>query len=125
VDYDFAQVQVANPAHPDQQAPRLHAAYWPTRGLKAGAPVTFLVRSFRVPADQVDEFWDFGDGSPVQHTRSHANVHNSVAEKHDKEGYATIQHSFAKPGRYLVCVRRGNARGETATAHLEVLIEAR
>ena len=52
VDYDFTLVRVVDPAKPDAQPPRIHAAYFPTTGIKAGDDLTFKVRSFAIdPAD--------------------------------------------------------------------------
>ena len=45
--YDFAAVQIVDPAHPEDLPPTIHAAFAPTTGLHAGDPVTFKVRTFR------------------------------------------------------------------------------
>ena len=50
VDYDFAVVQVMDRDHPKLVLPSIHAAYWPTLGLKPGDEVTFKVRTFRIGA---------------------------------------------------------------------------
>lgn len=128
VAYDFADIRVVDPAHLDQQAPRLHAAYHPTTQLKAGDPVTFLVRSFCVrPGDKANEIWDFGDGSPTVNVRSEAcdAVSISAAQKTSKTGYAVTVHRFEHPGRYLVSVHRTNDHGETGWVRLQVLVEPR
>ncbi|MFH1267459.1 MAG: PKD domain-containing protein, partial [Planctomycetota bacterium] len=120
VDYDFAKVFINDRTDPKLLAPRLHAAYWPTFGIKAGDEITFKVRSFRVKADEGHEEWDFGDGSPAVKVQSDGN-----AQAHAKDGYAVTTHRFARPGRYLVSVRRTNPRGETGTDRLDVLVEPR
>lgn len=113
VAWDFAVVQVLDPARPDPLPPTIHAAYWPTLGVRAGQPVTFKVRSFRIR--EGEETWDFGDGTPPVQVRSDGN-----ARVHDPQGYAVTTHHFARPGQYLVRVQRANARGQTAQAHLWV-----
>lgn len=117
-DYDFAVVQAVDPAQPKDVPPSIHAAYWPTEGLKPGQEITFKVRSFRLRADEGRERWDFGDGSPAAEVRSDGN-----AVKLAKDGYAVTTHRYARPGDYIVSVRRTNDRGETATAHLHVRVE--
>jgi murein DD-endopeptidase MepM/ murein hydrolase activator NlpD len=120
VDYDFAVVQVIDPARADQSPPTIHAAYWPTFGIKVGDEVTFKVRSFRIGRRDGHETWDFGDGSPAVQVQSDGN-----AEVHAKDGYAVTTHRYREPGRYLVTVRRTNRRGDTATTHVHVLVEPR
>jgi hypothetical protein len=120
IDYDFALVQVVDPEFPDQQAPRVHAAYSPTFGIKPNDEITFKVRSFRVDRDEGQEEWDFGDGSPVVKVQSDGN-----AEAHAADGYAITTHRYARPGHYLVTVHRTNRRGETGMDHLHVLVEPR
>ncbi len=118
VDYDFALVQVVDRRSPDQQAPRVHAAYWPTFGIGPGDEVTFKVRTFRVEPDEGQETWDFGDGSPAVTTHSPGN-----ADPHDPQGYAVTTHRYRQPGHYVVSVERANRRGEIGTAHLHVIVE--
>ena len=120
VDYDFALVQVIDRKHPTQQPPTIHAAYWPTFGIKAGDEVTFKVRSFRIGSDDGEETWDFGDATPMVTVKSDGN-----AIAHAPDGYAITTHRFEKPGHYLVSVRRTNLRGETATARLQVRVGPR
>src|SRR5262249_46956412 len=91
VDYDFATVLVIDKETPERLPPTLHAAYVPTSGIRPGQPVTFKVRCFRYTFGQ--ETWDFGDGTPTVTTRSDGNV-----EQHAKDGYAVVEHRFAKPG---------------------------
>jgi murein DD-endopeptidase MepM/ murein hydrolase activator NlpD len=117
LDYDFALVQVIDRKQSPQQPPTIHAAYWPTFGIKPGDEVTFKVRSFRIGADDGEETWDFGDGTPEVTVKSDG---NAIALAPD--GYATTTHRFGKPGHYLVSVRRTNLRGETATARLQVRV---
>ena len=120
VDYDFALVQVIDRKHPTQQPPTIHAAYWPTFGIKPGDEVTFKVRTFRIGSDDGEETWDFGDGSPEVTVKSDG---NAIALAPD--GYAFTTHRFGKPGHYLVSVRRTNLRDETATARLQVRVESK
>jgi hypothetical protein len=119
-DYDFAVVQVCDPAQPDRYPPSIHAVYWPTFGLKAGDEVTFLVRSFRVRPDEGCERWDFGDGSPAVEVRSDGN-----AKQLAKDGYAATRHRYRQSGHYLASVERTNDRGEKAIGRLHVRIEPR
>jgi len=117
IDYDFAVVHVINPQRLDQVPPSIHAAYWPTFGLKPGQEITFKVRSFRLRADEGRERWDFGDGSPPVEVQS-----DGRAVKLAKDGYAVTTHRYQRPGHYLVSVQRTNDRGETATARLHVRV---
>ena len=114
--YDFAAVQIIDPARPDDLPPTIHAAYAPTTGLHAGDPVTFKVRTFRTTDGS--ETWDFGDGSPAVTVHSDGNVN-----QHAPDGYAVTVHRFAKPGDYLVRVERANRRGWKATARLHVRVD--
>ncbi len=116
-DYDFAVVQVIDRDHPKQLPPSIHANYSPTFGIKPGDSVTFKVRSFRIAADDGQETWDFGDGSPPVSVQSDGN-----AVKLAKDGYAVTTHSYAKAGHYLVTVRRTNHLGQTATGHVHVRV---
>lgn len=117
--WDFAVVQVMDPAGGREgMPPSIHANYHPTAGIRVGDPVVFKVRSFLTQAG--DEVWDFGDGSPEVRVRSDGN-----AVVHAKDGYAMLEHRFARPGDYLVRVQRANARGEVAMAHLSVHVDPR
>jgi murein DD-endopeptidase MepM/ murein hydrolase activator NlpD len=115
-DYDFAAVQVIDPAHPEDLPPTIHAAYAPTTGLLASDPVTFKVRTFRTTDGS--ETWDFGDGTPAVTVHSDGNVN-----QHAPDGYAVTVHRFSRPGDYLVRVERANRRGWTATARLHVRVD--
>lgn len=115
-DWDFAVVQVADPAKPQELPPTIHAAYYPTTNLRPGDLITFKVRTFRTTHGE--ERWDFGDGSPPVTVQSDGN-----ANVHAKDGYAVTQHAYAKPGDYLARVERTNERGETAIGHVHVRIE--
>ena len=97
--------------------PAIHAACWPTTGLRAGDEVTFKVRTFAVKPDEGRETWDFGDGSDTVETQSDGN-----AKQHAKDGYAVTKHRFKKPGAYIVTVKRTNSRGQTATGRLHVVV---
>lgn len=117
VDYDFAVVQVLDPAGPDHYTPSLHATYAPTMGIRCGDPVTFQVRAFGVTAGE--EVWDFGDGTAPARTRSDGNV-----DPLSKDGYAKVVHRYQQPGHYLVHVQRSAPDLPTAHARLHVLVEA-
>jgi murein DD-endopeptidase MepM/ murein hydrolase activator NlpD len=115
VDYDFAVVNVLDPAHPEQLPPSIHAVYSPTFGIQPGDPVTFLVRTFRTTDGK--ETWDFGDGSGPVTVQSDGNVVPLA-----KEGYARTVHRFEKVGHYLVRVERTDRRGFTAVGRLQVRV---
>jgi len=117
---DFVVVQVFDRDKPLPMPPAIHAAYWPTLGLKSGDEVTFKVRTFAVRPDEGEEAWDFGDGSPAVTTRSDGN-----ARRHDPEGYAVTTHRYADAGDYVVAVQRTNGRGEEAVGRLLVRVGAR
>ncbi|MFO0953597.1 MAG: PKD domain-containing protein, partial [Isosphaeraceae bacterium] len=116
--YDFAIVQVIDPARPTVLPPTIHAAFSPTTGVKAGSDVTFKVRTFRVGRDGGHEVWDFGDGTPAVTAQSDGN-----ARQLDPNGYAVTTHRFEKPGDYLVRVERANRDGMKAAARLHVRVE--
>jgi hypothetical protein len=97
-------------------APTIHASYWPTLDVRAGQPVTFLVRSCRTTFGH--ETWNFGDGSALVTVKS-----DGCAIEKNREGYARTQHVFQKPGEYIVGVERANERGEKATFHLFVPVK--
>jgi len=109
--YDFAIVQVIGPDEKNLP-PAIHPSHSPTSNLKPGDSITFKVRTFR---DEGGETWDFGDGTPAVKVKSDGN-----AKALAKDGYATTQHSFAKPGDYIVSVEHVNKRDERAVAHLWV-----
>jgi murein DD-endopeptidase MepM/ murein hydrolase activator NlpD len=116
VAYDFAVVQVIDPAEPQALPPSIQAVYAPSLSVKAGEPVTFKVRTFRT--QDGEEVWDFGDGTEPVTVKSDGNV-----KIHNPDGFAVTEHAFAKRGDYIVSVRRTNARGFTATAHLWISVE--
>ncbi|NUQ64814.1 MAG: peptidoglycan DD-metalloendopeptidase family protein [Pirellulales bacterium] len=118
IDYDFARVKIAQREQPEQHPPGVHAAYWPTFGIKRGDEVTFKARSFAVDRNDGCEAWDFGDGSPAVTTQS-----NSSGDAHAPDGYAITAHRYREPGHYLVSVRRTNQRGQSGTDHLHVVVE--
>jgi murein DD-endopeptidase MepM/ murein hydrolase activator NlpD len=115
IDYDFAVVNVVATDQPDRLPPSIHAAYYPTFGIKLGQPVSFLVRTFRTTDGR--ESWDFGDGSPKVEVQSDGNVVPLA-----KDGYARTVHHFEKAGHYIVRVERINRYGYPAIAHLHVRI---
>jgi len=117
VDYDFAEVHVVSPKAPDRYAPGIHAVYWPTFGNRINQPITFKVRSFREPFGE--EVWDFDDGSPKVRVKSDGNI-----DPHANDGYAVTQHTYRKPGDYLVRVHRKTKSGQTATTRLHVHVAA-
>jgi hypothetical protein len=120
IDYDFASIRVVDPQQPDQRPPGVHAAYWPTQGIKAGQEITFKARSFNVAPDEGEEEWDFGDRTPKVRTRSDGN-----AQAQNPDGYAVTKHRYADAGVYLVQVSRSNRRAETGTARLEIIVRPR
>jgi len=120
ISYDFAEIRVRDANQPDQQPPGIHAAYWPTFGIKADDEITFKVRSFNVAPDEGGEEWDFGDGTPAVRVHSDGN-----AQALAPDGYAITMHRYCDAGHYLVKVSRANRRGETATARLSVVVAPR
>ncbi len=117
VDYDFTSVLVIDNREPDRFPPFIHAAYFPTFGIKTGAPVTFKVRTFYITEGH--ETWDFGDGSEPVKVQSDGN-----ADQHAKDGYAVTTHRFEEPGHYVVRVERTNKNGIRAVGHLQVRVGA-
>lgn len=115
-DYDFAIVQVLDPAKPGEYAPSLHAAYAPTLNVKPGDPITFKARAFRL--EEGEETWNFGDGSPAVRTQSDGNK-----VPLNKDGYAVVTHRYAKPGSYVVRIERTADDGTPATQHLHVIVD--
>ena len=120
VDYDFGKVTVADPGVPAAGRCYLHASYWPTKRIRVGGEVSFLVRSFRVDPPRGDEMWDFGDGSPTARTQS-----DGAVDQHNKDGYAMTKHHFERPGDFIVTVRRSNNDGQWAVDKLDVRVESR
>jgi len=115
IDYDFAVVQIIDRNHPDQVPPAIHAAYYPTSGIKTGDEVTFKVRSFRTVHGS--EVWDFGDGTPKVTVQSDGN-----AQAHDLQGYAVTTHRYKRRGNYIATVERTNERGHRAVTHLHIRV---
>jgi murein DD-endopeptidase MepM/ murein hydrolase activator NlpD len=115
IDYDFAVVNVLDPKTPKLMPPSIHAAYYPTFGIKPGDPVFFKVRTFRTTDGK--ETWNFGDGSAKVEVQSDGNVVPLA-----KDGYAPTVHRFERAGHYVVRVERTNNRGETAIAHVQVRV---
>jgi murein DD-endopeptidase MepM/ murein hydrolase activator NlpD len=118
VAYDFVRVLVVDPAEADVFPPNVHAAYWPTEGLKAGDPVTILVRTFRTPPGT--ETIDFGDGSESAKVRSGSDTGNL-----DPNGYASVVHRYEQPGDYLVRIDRENEQGWPVFTHLHIRVMPR
>ena len=114
--FDFAHVCVLDPDNLTHYPPNVNANFHPTRDLHPGDEITFKARAFRMQGGQ--ERWDFGDGSPVQTTRS-----PETAEPHAEDAYAEIKHRYASPGQYIVSVSRTHANGQTATHKLCVTVD--
>jgi hypothetical protein len=115
VDYDFAIVQVLDPAKLNSYVPSLHANYYPSLDNRVGQPITFKVRAFYT--SEGEEIWDFGDGSPEVHTKSDGN-----GPALNKDGYAIVQHTFQHSGHYLVRIKRLTDSGMPAFEHLDVQV---
>jgi hypothetical protein len=116
VSYDFAVVFVVDRSQPERRVPSIHANYSPSQVVRAGAPVTFKVRTFNTTDGS--ESWDFGDGSPPVEVHSDGN-----AVQHAPDGYAVTTHAFKNPGDYVVRVERSNTFGVKAVAHLHVHVD--
>ncbi len=114
-DYDFAVVNVLDQTELSKLPPSIHAAYFPTFGVRPGTPVKFYVRTFRTTDGE--ETWDFGDGSPKVKVLSDGNVVPLA-----KDGYAITSHTYANAGHYVARVQRTNRLGYTATAHVHVRV---
>lgn len=116
IGYDFNVIQVLD-KDPSKPIPTLQPAFHPTLGIKAGDPVTFLVRTFN--SEIGNEEWNFGDGSP------NVKVLSEKVNKSDptKGKFADTVHKFAKPGIYVVTVERSNESGYKATGRLQVIVK--
>lgn len=120
---DSAIVSVLNAATPEAPCISLHAAYYPSLDARAGRPITFQARSFLMnykpmprPPGQITERWDFGDGSTgVSHS-------DGNASKLAAHGYSRIEHTYTKPGRYLVKVESSAPDGAEARMVLDVIV---
>lgn len=117
VDFDFAYIQVFDTQFPEKQIPTIHPAFYPTLNIKAGDPVTFLVRTFG--SQTGEEIWDFGDGTEK------VAVNSGVVEQQTQNDgkYAETVHAFSKPGHYVVRVERKNESGFPAIGHLHVKVD--
>lgn len=116
ISYDFNVIQVID-KDPAKRIPTLQPAFFPTMNIKAGDPVTFLVRTFN--SDIGNEEWNFGDGSP------NVKVKSEIVNRSDptKGKFAETVHEFSKPGQYVVSVERSNESGYKATGHLYVVVK--
>jgi len=112
--YDFAVVQVRLKEDLNKTIPVMQAAYHPTLNIKAGEPVTFLVRTFNTAVD--NELWDFGDGSPKVTTK----CETVIRPHHIKTKFAETVHTYTQAGNYIVRVERADENGFKAVAHLWV-----
>jgi murein DD-endopeptidase MepM/ murein hydrolase activator NlpD len=116
IDYDFAVVQVYDRANPDYRIPVLQPAYYPTLNIKAGDPVTFLVRTFNTAFG--NEVWDFGDRSQTVSVKS-----DTVDRKNPHQGkFAAVTHVFSNQGHFVVKVERADENGIKAIGHLDVIV---
>lgn len=118
IDYDFATAFVYDREHPEQtNIGFLHLAYHPTLNLKAGDEITFFARTFYT--DPVKIIWDFGDGTTLVES-----ITKGITNKNHSSGtYEKINHSFSKPGHYLVTVHVTRESGLNSVNHLHVVIE--
>ena len=116
VSYDFNVIQVID-KDASKAIPTIQPAFHPSLNIKAGDPVTFLVRTFN--SDIGNEEWNFGDGSPVVKVKS-----EKVNRADPTKGkFAETVHKFSKPGHYVVSVERSNESGYKATGRLHVVVE--
>ncbi|MCC6511468.1 MAG: PKD domain-containing protein [Pirellulaceae bacterium] len=113
VDYDFAIVLVLDPNKMTSYVQSLHANYYPSLENKVGQPITFKVRAFN--ATEGEESWDFGDGTASVKTKS-----DGSGPALNKDGYAIVEHTYQKPGDYLVRIERYTDSGIPAIEHLDV-----
>jgi len=116
IGYDFAEVHVLDPKNLTEYVPRIHASYWPSLKNKVGDPITFKVRTFG--STEGNEIWDFRDGTPLVSVKSDGNV-----KALNENGYAVTEHTFEKPGDYLVTVKRSRDDGVIAVTRLHVHVE--
>jgi hypothetical protein len=109
-DVDFAVVHVFSIDRTDELLPpSTNVTYWPTQGIKPEQEVFFKARTFRCEGGT--ETWDFGDGG--------------AGETVSKNDYATISHHYAKPGLYIVTVKRTSKNGITSMGRVKVIVEAK
>ena len=116
MDYDFSDTLVMDKMRPNRFPPYIHAAFWPTVGIKPHDRVTFKVRSFYAEGGR--EVWHFGDGSPPVEVQSGSNT-----DPHAEDGYAVTAHRYEKPGNYIVRVERTDQYGFKAIARLHVPVD--
>jgi len=118
IDYDFSTVYVYDREHPEEtNLGALQLAYHPTLNLKAGDDITFFVRAFHIKP--VNTIWDFGDGTPLITTTT-----EPVTKKtHSRGEFKKTEHSYSKPGHYVVNVRCARESGLNSVNHLHVVIE--
>jgi len=68
-------------------------------------PVTFNALKSNDPDDSISTYeWDFGDGS--------------------KAASVIVDHSFKKPGRYLVTLKTTDSRGESKSEQMQVVVKS-
>ncbi len=113
--YDFCKVQVFGGEDAEVVPPSIHAACWPTTGLRAGEPATFKVRSFS--KQRVGETIDFGDGGKAVTVYSDGN-----RKARAREGYAVTEHVYERAGDYLVRARCVDKAGNKGTVNLHVRV---
>ncbi len=117
IDYDFAQVRVAD-AKTGITPATLDANYHPTQNILPGDEITFTCRCIR-GASPSEDVWDFGDGTAPTTVLS-----NKDPRQHAPDGYARVTHRYARPGDYIVTVRRGDGPTCTAMRRMHVRVSA-
>ena len=121
-DVDFCVVQILpQDGDPAKTPPAMHLTYYPTDGLLPGRPIAFKARTFfgggAFEGNRAgEELWDFGDGTTAI-TCSGAPGRGTACTQTD---FAERWHTYAKPGRYIVTVRRAAKNGLSATAQVKV-----
>jgi murein DD-endopeptidase MepM/ murein hydrolase activator NlpD len=126
-DVDFCVVQILPAdADPAKTPPAMHLTCYPTEGIVPGQPIAFKVRTFfgggAFEANRAgEEQWDFGDGTTAV-TCSGAPPRSGASTQTD---FAERWHTYDKPGRYIVTVRRTGKNDLTATAQVKVEVEER
>ncbi len=114
--YDFCTVQIFDIANRKEKPPSIHSVYWPTYDIRPGQKITFKVRSFM--HERIGETFDFGDGSTPVKVYSDGNVDTWA-----KDGYAVVEHAYAKPGNYIVAATCQDSAGRTGITHLHVKVD--
>lgn len=120
-DVDFCVVQILPPdADPTKTPPAMHLTHFPTRNIRPGQPIAFKVRTFFNGAFESnragEETWDFGDGATAI-TCSSTPARSIASTDVD---FAERWHTYHKPGRYIVTVRRTGKNGLSATTQIKV-----